>query len=273
MAILAFFVGHWVLSIFSQTFFLHRYGAHKQFSMSKGWERFFHLLAYVSMGASFLSTRGYAILHRMHHAYSDTPKDPHSPTNFGNAASMMWATKHRYDDFAYRRVQPEPRFEKDVPDWPMLDRLSQSWPARITWLLGYTAFYAVFATHWALWLLLPAHFVMGPIHGAIVNWCGHRYGYRNFESDDVSRNTLWFDFITMGELFQNNHHKYAMRANFAVRSFELDPTYQVMRVLNAVGIIKLKPLRELDAKGELIAPGMETETDAAEAETVEAAAE
>ena len=137
--ILTFFVGHWVSSIFSQTFFLHRYGAHKQFSMSKGWERFFHLFAYVSMGASFLSARGYAILHRMHHAYSDTPKDPHSPTNFKNAALMMWATKHRYDAFAYRRETPEPRFEKDVPDWPLLDRLSQSWPARIVWLGSYTA--------------------------------------------------------------------------------------------------------------------------------------
>ena len=274
MVIIAFFIGHWVSSIFSQTFFLHRYGAHKQFSMSKGWERFFHLLAYFSMGASFLSARGYAILHRMHHAYSDTPKDPHSPTNFGNVYSMMYATKRRYDAFAYRREEPEPRFEKDVPDWPLLDRLSQNWFARITWLAAYTGFYFVFANQWYLWLLLPAHFLMGPIHGAIVNWCGHRYGYRNFDSDDVSRNTLWFDFITMGELFQNNHHKYAMRSNFAVRWFELDPTYQVMKVLNAVGIIKLKPLRELDAKGELIAPGMDlTDSERAETETADAAAE
>ena len=28
MVILAFFVGHWTLSVFFQTFFLHRYGAH-----------------------------------------------------------------------------------------------------------------------------------------------------------------------------------------------------------------------------------------------------
>ena len=141
-------------------------------------------------------------------------------------------------------------------------------PARIGWLAAYTLFYVAFATHWWMWLLLPFHFVIGPIHGAIVNWCGHRYGYRNFESDDVSRNTLIFDFITMGELFQNNHHKYAMRSNFAVRAFELDPTYQVMRVFNALGIIKMKPLRELDAKGELIAPGMEAEP---ETETAAAA--
>jgi len=204
MAILVFFVSHWCCRFFFQTFFLHRYGAHKQFTMSKGWERFFHLCTYVTQGASFLSARGYAILHRMHHAYSDEARDPHSPENHGNVFTMMWSTKQRYDAFAYRRETPEPRFEAGVPDWPALDRLSQSWPMRITWLLAYTTFYAAFATHWWMWLFLPAHFIMGPIHGAIVNWCGHRYGYRNFENDDVSRNTLVFDFLTLGELFQNN---------------------------------------------------------------------
>ena len=251
MVIVVFFVGHWMLSVFFQTFFLHRYGAHKQFTMSKGWERFFHLCTYFTQGSSYLSARGYAILHRMHHAFSDTERDPHSPENHPDVFRMMLATKKTYDDFAYRRATPEPRFEKDVPDWPALDRFSQSWPMRITWILAYTTFYAAFATHWWMWLFLPAHFIMGPIPRAIVNWCGHRYGYRNFDSEDVSRNTLVFDFLTLGELFQNNHHRYAMRSNFAVRWFEIDPTYQVMRVMNAIGIIKLKPLRELDERGEI----------------------
>jgi stearoyl-CoA desaturase (Delta-9 desaturase) len=111
----------------------------------------------------------------------------------------------------------------------------------------YTAFYAVFAHGW-LWALLPVQFVMGPVHGAIVNWCGHRYGYRNFDSEDVSRNTLVFDFVTLGELFQNNHHKYAMRPNFAVRPWELDPAYQVMRLFAWLGIIEMKPMRELEER-------------------------
>jgi len=235
-----FFIAHWQLSVFSQTFFLHRYGAHRQFTMSKGWERFFHLFTYITQGSSFLSPRGYAILHRMHHAYSDTPQDPHSPRNYANPVVMMLDTKHRYDDFAYDRKSPESRFEGGYPVWPFIDKLGQNWFMRLAWCGAYVLFYVQFATSPWLFALLPMHFVMGPIHGAIVNWGGHRYGYQNFENGDDSRNTLVFDFLTAGELFQNNHHKFGMSPNFAVRKFELDPTYQVMRVLSALGIIDIK---------------------------------
>jgi stearoyl-CoA desaturase (delta-9 desaturase) len=270
MAIAAFFLLHWWGSVFFQTFFHHRYASHRMFTMGPRTERVLYVLTYLFQGSSYLDIRAYALLHREHHAYSDTKDDPHSPTNFGNVWSMMWGTKERYDRYAKRTSEPEARFEGGIPEWPWLDRLGRSWLLRLVWLAAYTAFYLVFATAWWQFLLLPIHFLMGPIHGAIVNWCGHRYGYRNFNSDDVSRNTLVFDFVTMGELFQNNHHKYAMRSNFAVRWFELDPCYQIMKVLNFVGIIQLKPLRELDAKGELVGPSLEVE---AEEAAVDAAAE
>jgi stearoyl-CoA desaturase (delta-9 desaturase) len=77
---------------------------------------------------------------------------------------------------------------------------------------------------------------MGPIHGAIVNWAGHKYGYRNFATRDQSRNVLVWDVVTLGELFQNNHHRHAQSANFAQRVFEWDPAYGVIRVLSALGI-------------------------------------
>jgi stearoyl-CoA desaturase (Delta-9 desaturase) len=245
LVIALFFVMHWQLSVFFQTFFLHRYGAHHQFSMSKGWERFFFLCTYVAQGSSFLSPRGYAVLHRMHHAYSDTPKDPHSPLFYGNVGTMMLATKKKYDDFAYRRVEPEPRFAQELPDWPALERVGQSWIGRLAFGGAYTLFYIHFATYWWMFLLLPIHYVMGPIHGAIVNWCGHRYGYRNFDNGDDSRNTLVFDVLTSGELFQNNHHKFGMSPNFAVRWFEIDPAYQVIRVLAALGIVKVATTQKM----------------------------
>ncbi len=125
----------------------------------------------------------------------------------------------------------------------MIDRLSQSWITRI----GFGALYALFYLHFApsAWwlLLLPVHWVMGPVHGAIVNWCGHRYGYATFDNRDQSRNTLAFDFLTFGELFQNNHHQYPSSPNFAVRWFEIDPCYQVIRLLAWIRVIDLGPAR------------------------------
>jgi stearoyl-CoA desaturase (Delta-9 desaturase) len=217
LAVAVFFVAHWLLSVFCQTFFLHRYGAHRMFSMSKGWERFFHLFTYICQGSSYLVPRGYAVLHRMHHAFSDTKDDPHSPRNFPDVMTMMFVTKKSYDDYAYYRVAPEARFDGGVPEWRALDRFSQNWAVRSAWIAAYTAFYWNFATAPWMFALLPIHFLMGPIHGAIVNWCGHRYGYANYDNGDDSKNSLAFDFVTLGELFQNNHHKFGMSPNFAAR--------------------------------------------------------
>ena len=159
----------------------------------------------------------------------------------------MWTTKKRYDIYAYDRELPEARFLGNFPQWKSLDRLGQSRLARFAWVALYTLFYIQFATAWWMFLLLPIHFLMGPIHGAIVNWCGHRYGYRNFDNGDLSRNSLFIDVLTFGELFQNNHHKFSMSPNFAARWFEIDPCYPIIRLLNAMGIIHL-PARPQKAR-------------------------
>jgi stearoyl-CoA desaturase (delta-9 desaturase) len=255
LPILAFFISHWVISVFFQTFFLHRYGAHKQFTMSPGWERCFYFMTFLSQGSSFLVPRAYAYLHREHHAFSDTRRDPHSPLFHKNVFAMMWQTKVRYEGFAKRRIEPEPRFRGDTPEWAGLDAVADRWTVRVGFGALYTLFYVVFAPSWVFFLLLPAHFLMGPIHGAIVNWGGHKYGYRNFDTADRSRNTLPFDFLTLGELFQNNHHKYGMSPDFGVRWFEIDPTYPVLRLFAALGIIQI-PARPRGAEVvDLVGPG------------------
>jgi len=239
MIILIFLLLHWYLSLFGQTFFLHRYGAHKMFTMNKFWEKFFYIFAWVTQGSSYLNPRAYAILHRMHHAYSDTEQDPHTPHFFKEVFTMMMHTKKIYNDVLNKRVVIDEKFDRNFPEYPGIDRIADSWYTRIGFGLAYTAFYVVFATHWWMFLLLPIHYLMGPIHGAIVNWAGHKYGYRNFDEGDKSKNTLWLDFLMMGELFQNNHHHRGSRPNFAAKWYEFDPTYPIILLLDKLHVIKL----------------------------------
>jgi stearoyl-CoA desaturase (Delta-9 desaturase) len=239
MIILIFLILHWYLSLFGQTFFLHRYSAHKMFTMSKNWEKFFYIFAWVSQGSSYLNARAYAILHRMHHAYSDTEKDPHTPHFFKDAYHMMLHTRNIYNDVLNHRVVVEDKFDRNFPVYPTIDKIADNWITRISFGLLYVAFYVAFATHWWMFLLLPIHFFIGPIQGAIVNWAGHKYGYRNFDCPDKSRNTLFIDFLLLGELFQNNHHQAGAKPNFAAKWWELDPTYPIIWVMDKMRIIKL----------------------------------
>jgi len=70
--ILLFFVAQWYLSLFFQTFFLHRYAAHKAFTMNRFTEKVFFVLTWLFQGPNYLSPFGYGTMHRMHHAFADT---------------------------------------------------------------------------------------------------------------------------------------------------------------------------------------------------------
>ncbi len=240
--VFVFFISHWMLSAFAQSFFLHRYAAHGYFTLNRFWEKFFYLFTMAVQGPSFLNPRAYAILHRMHHAYSDTPDDPHSPVIIPNIFKMMWRTADIYDGISRNNLLVKEKFTQTLTLWPTMEKISNSWYYRIgTGALFVPVYYALVPAgqEW-LYLLLPIHWLMGPIHGAIVNWAGHKVGYRNYpKTHDNSKNSLWLDFLILGELYQNNHHARANNPNFARRWFEMDITWQIIRLLAWGGIVKL----------------------------------
>jgi len=212
------------------------------FSMSKFWEKFFYVFTYITQGSSYLSPRAYGVLHRMHHKYSDTDKDPHTPHTSSNAFSMMWKTKDIYNSILNAKSNLDKSLTKDLPSWNLIERIGDSWISRVLWGTFYALIYILFVPNnmWYLFLLLPIHFLMGPVHGAIVNWSGHMYGYQNFDNNDKSRISLAIDVLMMGELYQNNHHKLPNRTNFATKWFELDPTYPIIKILGWFSIIRQK---------------------------------
>jgi stearoyl-CoA desaturase (delta-9 desaturase) len=237
--ILIFFAAHWYLSLFMQTFLQHRYAAHRAFSMSKFWERFFFLTAYVTQGSSYVSPRVYAIMHRMHHAYTDTDKDPHSPSNDRNLFAMMWQVRRYVLDIFGNKMEIEPRFLKNLPDWQVLDNIGHAKLSRLTWAGVYVLIYVLFAPSAWWFLLLPIHIAMVPVQGVIINWFAHKYGSVNFKMKNTSTNLFKVDLLMMGEAYHNNHHKNPSATNFGFRWHELDPTYQVIRLFNWLKIIRI----------------------------------
>jgi stearoyl-CoA desaturase (delta-9 desaturase) len=211
--------------------------------MSKFWERFFFVVAYVTQGSSYLSPRAYVIMHRMHHAYTDTPDDPHSPAYDHNLVAMMWRTRKIYSGLFDGSINSEERFAKNVPDWKWFDRWANHWVSRVLWIAVYVWFYVAFAPSAWWFLLLPIHMVMGPIHGVIINWFAHKYGEVNYETDNTSKNLFKVDVLMFGEGYHNNHHQFPSRSNFASKKGEFDLCYPIIILLDKIGVIRINSVK------------------------------
>ncbi len=240
MIVILFLVAHWYLSLFAQSFFHHRYAAHRMFTMSRFWEKFWYWFSFITQGSSFLSPYAYGILHRLHHAHADTEKDPHSPNFDSSLWSMMWRTQNIYSKIRKGTHKVDSKYKQQLPDWKWFERVFGSRFFRFMWVLVYVGIYWMWAPSWWFFLLIPLHIFIGPIHGAIVNWYAHKYGQTRYELDNTSRNLLPVDVIMMGESYHNNHHRFPNRPNFGVKWYEFDPVYPFIRLFNWMGIIQLR---------------------------------
>ena len=206
--------------------------------MSHTWEKIFFVIAYITQGSSYMSPRAYGIMHRMHHAYTDTEKDPHSPAYDKNLFAMMWRTRNVYQDILRGRFPVEPRFTRHMPEWKSFDAWGNFWLSRLLWAGLYTWLYIEFAPSFWFLLLLPLHFAMGALHGAVINWYAHKYGHTNYAADNTSRNLFKLDWLMMGEGYHNNHHVFPSRSNFASKQGEFDLCYPFIRLFIKLRIIR-----------------------------------
>jgi stearoyl-CoA desaturase (delta-9 desaturase) len=251
--ILVFGIGSWYLSLFFHSFYSHRYVTHGEFQMSQRLEKICWVLTWLFQGPAYLDIVSYAIMHLQHHEFSDTEKDPHSPIFSSKTEQgldflwgvwpFMWKTKKTFTKIHFSRAYRERSYNGwKLPSWRGFEKFANSGTNKFLFGLVYIFLYAWLAPHWWLWFLLPINLTNGPIQGAIVNWFGHKLGYRNYPTPDNSHNTLIWDFPLLGELFQNNHHKNPKNPNFARKKFELDPLYSFgIKPLVRMGIIKLNP--------------------------------
>lgn len=220
---------------------MHRYAAHGHFTMSKGWEKTFYLLSWLSQGVTALSPNTYGKFHKMHHAFADTEKDVHSPKYSKNLFTMMLETDTLFRNIKEGKTKVEARFSENVPNWKFMEKHAYTFKAKGFWMVIYALVYYVVVPSDALWMwaFLPLHFLMCPIQGVLINWFAHKVGYRSHEVSDTSTNLIPFDLVTLGEGYHNNHHADMGNVNFAKKWYEFDFCYTVIKVFNFAGIIRL----------------------------------
>jgi stearoyl-CoA desaturase (delta-9 desaturase) len=104
------------------------------------------------------------------------------------------------------------------------------------------------------WMLGVATFLVGGWSGLVVGFFGstvllwhatfcvnsvaHMFGRRRYDTNDTSRNSALVAAITLGEGWHNNHHHCPNAASHSHRWWEFDPTFAVLRVGEALGIVK-----------------------------------
>ncbi len=184
-----------------------------------------------------LDPKAWSVMHRMHHAYSDTPDDPHSPVNVGIFGILLEQLRS-YEDTIRGLARGDERYTRHAHG---LD-FELSWLNRKRlWWLPYVLHALVallIAVPFGAWLLGVAWFLgmmSHPFQGGTVNALGHAIGGRNFDTPDQSTNNLFAALFILGEGYQNNHHMFPISAKFSYRPWEVDLGFGFCLLLETLG--------------------------------------
>ena len=160
----------------------HRYFSHAQFKTTPIIEI---VMLYCGLLCGVRSPLTWAGVHRMHHAYSDTPKDPHSPKHVGK-----WRVF-----FSMYRIKTIPRkFIKDLLKNPRVMFFHKH--GKTIWLTHFIITFFIFGSV-AIW-----------VNFLIVAFSYIGYGVLNTFGHDLEGpvNRLWINLIAPFEGAHENHH-------------------------------------------------------------------
>lgn len=240
------------LTILSVTLYLHRSQAHRGVDFHPLIAHFFRFWAWLTTA---MVTKQWVAVHRKHHAKVETEEDPHSPMVFG-IKRVFWQGVELYRVAASDKAIEE-KYGRGTPDdWierHVYARYSDMGPTLLA-LISIALFGFWGLAIWAIQMLWIPFWAAG-----FVNGLGHYWGYRNFESADTSTNLLPWGLWIGGEELHNNHHAFPSSAKFALRKFEVDIGWVVIRGLQALRLAKvLRVAPSLDVRPNMHLPDSET---------------
>jgi stearoyl-CoA desaturase (Delta-9 desaturase) len=208
-------------SVFATTVYLHRVLAHRALTVRPPVAMVFRLIIWIMTG---IAPRAWVAVHRRHHAFSDTPQDPHSPLVLGFWAVQLGNAKLYRDTIRdgvtvtkYSRDLPPDRWDRMLFDHAFLG------------LAIGIGFLVVVLGPLAGLLAAGIHTVVYLSVNAAVNAVGHTFGKRPY--DNLATNNQWLAWISGGEGLHNNHHAAPTSARFALAGGQADPGWWLIRLL------------------------------------------
>lgn len=218
---------HWLFGGIGICLGYHRLLSHRSFRVPRWSEYSIAILGALAIqGGPIFWVGG----HRRHHAFAEAVmQDPYSAKQGFWWSHLLWLLYPQPTTFDNRRYG---KFAPDLvgqPFYRWLDKyflLLQVPLAVGLYGLGGWSFviYGIFVRSVLLW-----HCTW------LVNSATHRWGYRTFAANDNARNLWWVSLLTYGEGWHNNHHTYPRSAQTGWRWWEVDVTWQTIRLLQRLG--------------------------------------
>lgn len=227
-AFATFFVLYVVTGCLGITFGFHRLLTHRSMKAVPWFERFLATCGTLALQGSPME---WVAHHRMHHAGSDTDRDPHNARRGFWYSHVTWLF---HKDPFFDDPKTLQKFARDIAADPYL-----MWLSKPSVMIGIQV---------ALGLILLATGGIGYVVWGIfirlafvyhvtwfVNSASHLWGYRNYETTDLTRNCWWVGLIAFGEGWHNNHHAEQEAVHVTRRPWEFDFTWQLIKLSHAFG--------------------------------------
>ncbi len=206
----------------------HRLLTHRGYKTPKAVEYFLTLCGTLTLEGGPID---WVVTHRIHHAHTDAPGDPHTPRDGGWWAHMGWiltGTAQRHDEATLWRYAPDmmkDRFHRVLNQFYYV-------PVVICALL------LLILGGWSVFVWGIFFRIVFNLHATwLVNSVTHMWGRRRFATNDDSTNSWWVALLTFGEGWHNNHHAHPVSARHGLAWYEVDINYINISVLRALGLV------------------------------------
>jgi fatty-acid desaturase len=213
----------------------HRLLTHQSFKATTICRRILATLGTLALQAGPLK---WIAIHRLHHRYTDTENDPHTPRFSFFWAHLCW-TFFPDPQLDEKRIRALSRDVAVDPFMGFLDRHNFLIAAVFVVVLFTVCSLAgglEFGVSCFLWggcvrIVYIWHTTF------LVNSLAHSWGYRNYAVANDSRNSIIVSIFAPGDGWHNNHHAFPRSAAHGHRLLEFDPIYWFIMFLKSIGFV------------------------------------